>query len=235
MSNLCSEGICTTMESPPETLDALTEPIYGAYAQIRSLVHPGTTVLDIGCGNGKVGAYLSDGGATVDGIEPSANRAEVASSRLRYVSREPAATDGSDPLLAPKYDLVTMLDVVEHIADPAPVLAWAASRVKTDGKLIVLIPNSAHWRFRTQVLRGDWRYQDSGLFDRTHLRFYDPNTARELKPPGMQEVGTWYFSPGAGFSRLGTRWRPRLFALHVMIAWTPEAGASRGVHGQGGR
>lgn len=211
------------MESPPETLETLPSPIYGAYAHIRSLVRPGSTVLDIGCGNGKVGAYLAEAGAIVDGIEPSANRAEAASNRMRYVSPEPASADNADPGLAPEYDLVTMLDVVEHIADPGPVLAWAASRVRSGGKLIVLIPNSAHWRFRTQILRGSWRYADSGLFDRTHLRFYDPDTVRELKPTGMDEEGTWYFSPGSWFSRLRTRWHARLFALHVLIVWTPSA------------
>lgn len=208
-----------SLEALPEELDRLEPPIYGPYAFARSMLTPASRVLDVGCGNAKVSAYLAESGATVDGIEPTASRASVAAKRVRHLST--AYAGEHDPLLLPEYDMITFFDVLEHLVDPAPVLAWSLSRLAPRGCVLASIPNSAHISFRKKMLRGDWSMDDWGLFDRTHVRFYDPQTMLALCPPGGRLVERRFFEPKAG--RLRTRLRhtwPTLFSLHVVLVWT---------------
>ena len=208
-----------TVHALPEAIDELVEPVYPPYARLRDMCVPGTTVLDVGCGNGKVAQYLAKQGAVVDGIEPSDSRVETARSRCRYVSEQWAGPDFDDPNIGSNYDMVTFLDVLEHMPDPQTALQWASSRLAPGGALCALIPNSAHWSFRIKMLRGDWAYKDFGFFDRTHLRFFDPDTAALLKPPNLIQESLSY----ASFDRRPIRdlvnVRPRLFATHMFFVW----------------
>jgi SAM-dependent methyltransferase len=203
----------------PEERDELDTPVYGPYRFARSLLGPESRVLDVGCGNAKVSAYLAGSGALVDGIEPTASRARVAAGRLRHVSVVPAGQD--DPALLREYDLITFFDVIEHLSDPAPTLDWAVTRLAPRGRILASIPNSAHWSFRLKVARGDWTMADWGLFDRTHLHFYDPSTMRSLQPKSTREVGQRFFAPDAtgGWRAVVLRAWPRLFALHCVLVW----------------
>lgn len=211
-----------SLEALPEELDRLESPIYGPYAFARSLLGPSSRLLDVGCGNAKVSAYLAESGATVDGIEPTASRAGVAASRVRHLSTEPVGSD--DPGLLPAYDLVTFFDVIEHLAEPAPALEWALGKLAPGGRILASIPNSAHVSFRAKMLRGDWSMADWGLFDRTHLRFYDLTTMLTLCPVGARLVEQRFYEPGAAGlrARLLHRW-PALFALHALMIWEPMA------------
>lgn len=212
-----------SLQALPEEVDQLRPPIYGPYSYARAGLTGSSRVLDVGCGNAKVSAYLAESGALVDGIEPTASRAGIAAKRLRYVSTMFAGED--DPQLLDEYDVITFFDVIEHIADPEPVLAWAASKLARNGRIIASIPNSAHWTFRLRMLRGDWRMEDWGLFDRTHLHFYDPDTIAGLRPPGTIETDRRHFTPARRrIERMALLARPRLFALHVVLAWTREEG-----------
>lgn len=203
----------------PEGLPELETPVYGPYAYTRTLLRPGMDVLDVGCGNAKVSAYLAQSGAAVDGIEPTPDRADTASLRLRYVSRVPAGEP--DPGLKAAYDVITFFDVVEHLPEPGPVLAWAASRLPLRGLLIASIPNAAHLSFRLKVLRGDWSMHDWGLFDRTHLRFFDPKTMLQLQPSGTELVTQRFYAPDAdaGLRAITLKRLPNLFALHALVIW----------------
>lgn len=205
-------------EQLDEQVDRLDEPVYPAYQYVRSLLTPGMRVLDVGCGNAKVSKYLAESGATVDGIEPAANRASVAAGRVRHLSTvDPTQTD--DLELLAEYDVITFFDVLEHIVDPGPLLAWSAKRLAQAGRVIAVVPNSAHYTFRLKILRGDWRMEDWGLFDRTHVRFFDTHTARLLCPDGLQETDLQFFA-APGWQRRAASIRPNLFAFHVALTWT---------------
>lgn len=189
------------------------------FAIIRGLLRPDVTVLDVGCGHGNVGEFLSGAGAVVDGIEPDPDRAEAASKVLHHVQVAPLADAMSAAELRDRYDFVTMLDVVEHVVWPIEALRQAASFMDRDSRLLLFVPNSAHWSFRKQMLRGKWSYSDWGLFDRTHLRFFDLSTAAALGPAaGLVETRRWVTSPGQSLvNRRGTKVWPNLFALHFLF------------------
>src|SRR5437764_8829841 len=88
------------------------------YQILKSRLNPDDLVLDVGCGDGSVGALLAESGATVHGIEPNSERAALAAGRLRFVDVVPAGGDLSAPEMARPYDVITLLDVIEHLPDP---------------------------------------------------------------------------------------------------------------------
>ena len=192
------------------------------YAVLRSFVAQ-RSVLDVGCGSGELGAYLADGGAVVDGIEADPERAAEARRRLHAVAEGLAGPGFGSPALADRYDVVVLADVVEHVAAPASLLTWVADRLEPGGAALCLLPNSAHHSFRRRMLRGDWRYEDHGLLDRDHVRFYDTHTMGELtQGTPLVETGRRYFvRPRRARPierRLIHRW-PNLFAYYALLEW----------------
>jgi SAM-dependent methyltransferase len=63
-------------------------------------------------------------------------------------------------------------DILEHLRDPAKLLAQIAAILEPDGLLVASLPNSGNLYFRLTVLAGRFPQEDKGLFDRTHLHFY---------------------------------------------------------------
>jgi len=70
--------------------------------------------------------------------------------------------------------------VLEHLVDPWSLLQRQARWLAPDGLVVACIPNMAHWSVLVHLLMGEWPYQDSGLFDRTHLRFFTLSSIRQL-------------------------------------------------------
>jgi hypothetical protein len=48
------------------------------------------------------------------------------------------------------------------------------------GSVVVCIPNVQHWSIQVKLSIGDFRYQDSGLLDKTHLRWFTRQTMIEM-------------------------------------------------------
>ena len=72
-----------------------------------------------------------------------------------------------------RFDVVLMLDVLEHLPDPAAVLRGVGSVLASGGWGVISLPNVAHVSVRLSLLSGRFAYSDVGLLDRTHLRFFD--------------------------------------------------------------
>ena len=91
---------------------------------------------------------------------------------------------------------VLCLDVLEHVTEPADVLAALATVTGAHPgvELVVSIPNVAHRDVARRLLVGEWETTDSGLLDRTHVRFFTDRTLTEL----MTGAG-WYESARLDF------------------------------------
>jgi 2-polyprenyl-3-methyl-5-hydroxy-6-metoxy-1,4-benzoquinol methylase len=79
------------------------------------------------------------------------------------------------------YDLILLLDVLEHLPDSTRTLQELAKRLVPGGHVIVSVPNIAHLSVSVPLLlRRRFNYQDAGILDRTHLRFFVEDTAIKL-------------------------------------------------------
>lgn len=155
----------------------------GDRPDLLRFVAPGsTTALDVGCGAGGFASLLRTRGVgRIVGIEPDASRATLAASATDRVicSTVEAALD--EELGTERFDLIVALDVLEHLVDPWSVTERLADHLEADGRLLLSVPNVGSLEVVKQLLRrGDWRYDDIGMFDRTHLRWFGRSTLRAL-------------------------------------------------------
>jgi SAM-dependent methyltransferase len=80
-----------------------------------------------------------------------------------------------------RYDLILLLDVLEHLVDSENVLRNVRQLLEPGGHVIVSVPNIAHLSVTIPLLfRRRFTYKDSGILDRTHLRFFVEDTAVKL-------------------------------------------------------
>lgn len=130
-------------------------------------------VLEVGCHTGAFGAALKarPGGAEVWGVEPNPVAAATAAGRLDKVLTQPY--DDACPLPAAHFDLIVFNDVLEHVVDPWATLKLARQHLAPGGVVVASIPNLLHQHnLQHLLLERDFRYEDNGIRDRTHLRFF---------------------------------------------------------------
>jgi 2-polyprenyl-3-methyl-5-hydroxy-6-metoxy-1,4-benzoquinol methylase len=79
------------------------------------------------------------------------------------------------------YDLILLLDVLEHLTDSTTTLRMLSKLLNPGGQVIVSVPNIAHLSVSVPLLLfRRFNYQDAGILDRTHLRFFVEDTAVKL-------------------------------------------------------
>lgn len=136
-------------------------------------IGPGAKILDVGCGKGNLGTYLQDRhDAKVTGIEIIEANFVAASSVLQAVHLgDIESMDMS--VLGSGFDYVIFSDSLEHMLEPQAVLESVKALLSKDGRLLISMPNVRNFRVTVPLLFSDqWEYQDEGLLDRTHLRFF---------------------------------------------------------------
>ena len=136
-------------------------------------------VLEVGCGEGVFATLLTQP-CEIWGVEPEPASAARAASRLQKVlfGHFDAV---ADEIPRGYFDLVVCNDVIEHLKDPEAFLAAIRERMTPGGHIIASIPNMRHWEVLWELLaKKDWRYGQSGILDRTHLRFFTEKSIRRL-------------------------------------------------------
>jgi 2-polyprenyl-3-methyl-5-hydroxy-6-metoxy-1,4-benzoquinol methylase len=141
---------------------------------LLELVDPvGLRVLDAGCGAGVNGELFKRAGAReVWGIEIDPGAAEEARRRLDGVVGGDLMSVTLDDLGGQKIDAVLAIDVLEHLVDPAAGLARLVEMLHAGGLVVACIPNVAHVWVIANLMAKRWPRKKSGIFDRTHLRFF---------------------------------------------------------------
>jgi ubiquinone/menaquinone biosynthesis C-methylase UbiE len=77
-------------------------------------------------------------------------------------------------------DFIIFSDVLEHMHNPWEVLRNLSKRIPDRCRILASIPNIQHWSIQIRLLNGDFEYADSGLLDRTHVRFFTRKTMIQL-------------------------------------------------------
>ena len=148
---------------------------------LRAIPPAARTVLEVGCGPGALALAYRARNPRVRflGIELDPERAAMARTRLDRVAsvdveRTPLPFDPG-----PGFDCIVYGDVLEHLHDPLALLATHAKALAPDGTMVISVPNLEHWSFAARLLRGTWHYEEDGLFDRGHLRWFTRATMAE--------------------------------------------------------
>lgn len=76
--------------------------------------------------------------------------------------------------------MVIFGDVLEHLYNPWEVINELKRVLKKNGQIIASIPNINHISILKRLLAGNWEYENSGLLDKTHLRFFSYSTIENL-------------------------------------------------------
>lgn len=183
------------------------------------VLHGQPKVLEIGCGEGRFSMKLRPH-CEVWGIEPYKSAADIGSQNLDVVLQ---GTFDEVSHLLPKaaFDLVICNDVIEHMTDHDKFFSDIRQFLRPEGWLIGSIPNIRFYRTLFEIVMArDFEYQDQGVLDRTHLRFFTfRSMERALKRANFKieryEGINDYFELN-DFSKLEiARW---LFGLTLQIA-----------------
>lgn len=147
-----------------------------------------SSVLDVGCAEGAFDAELRrlQPDLRIVGLDPTVSAGELDPGVFdrfvtgRYPDDVPADED---------FDCVFFNDVLEHLEDPWSALC-SVDRVLADGGHVVAsIPNVRHLSVVWSLLvRGRFEYRDTGILDRTHLRFFTRRSMLELFDSAGLEV-----------------------------------------------
>lgn len=149
---------------------------YGHYRpEILSLVKSKVNrVLDVGCSDGSFASQLLVNNLCNEahGIEPFEDAYLLAQEKLNLVFHNKVEMQ-IDKLEDNYYDIIFFNDVLEHLIDPELVLNKFRSKLTKNGVVITSVPNVRYLpNLFNLIVKGDWKYEESGVLDNTHLRFF---------------------------------------------------------------
>lgn len=153
---------------------------WSVHAWMIRLVGREKRVLDIGCATGYLAERFARNGCRVTGIEMDPAAAEEARRHCERVIVGGADQPGTLESAGGGFDVIVCGDVLEHMAAPERALTLLRKLLVPGGSLLVSLPNVAYARVRLDLLRGRFEYQETGILDRTHLRFFTRHSARRL-------------------------------------------------------
>lgn len=139
-------------------------------------------VLDVGCGSGALSKAIQDKGYSVWGIESNKEAAAKADGRIHKVIN----ADLTEVTLVKQeigqkvFDYIVFSDVLEHVYDPFSIIKEYLVFLKRGGFILVSVPNAVAWTNRLKFLFGRFEYSDTGIMDRTHIRFFTFRTSKLL-------------------------------------------------------
>ena len=153
-----------------------------SHSQIVRRVPRYARVLELGCADGSMSRLLKQHcEASIIGVEQNPNTAWRARCFCDYVFTENLDDPHSlDALECEKFDVITLVDVLEHLQHPQALLQRLKPLLLDEGCLLLSVPNVAHASVRLELLKGDFRYESSGILDDTHLKFFTATTLQTI-------------------------------------------------------
>ena len=131
-------------------------------------------VLDIGCGEGSTLNWLKSNKKceNIYGVEISEASCLKAKKILNEVVNINVEAD-VDLFPGKVFDLILILDTLEHLVNPWNFLKKIKSKLSDNGSIVISIPNIRHYSIIINLfIKGEWEYEESGILDNTHLRFF---------------------------------------------------------------
>jgi len=147
----------------------------------------GKTALDVGCGAGLLAEPLCRMGATVTAVDAAPELIEVAKAHAEgqglAIDYRAVGVEG----VQGKFDLVTSMEVIEHVAEPQAFIDSLAARLADGGLMILSTPNRTAWsKLLTITLAESFGQIPKGTHD--FDKFIDPESMRGLLAHAGLEV-----------------------------------------------
>lgn len=145
---------------------------------IIKMMDNGSRVLEFGPANGRLTKYLSEQmNCSVDIVEIDEEAGKDAS---QFSTRSFIGTEKGDiekfnwlkELKDERYDYIVFADVLEHLHNPKVVLEKCRSILKDTGSIILSVPNIAHNSVLIDLINDEFKYNNLGLLDNTHISFF---------------------------------------------------------------
>ena len=150
-----------------------------SHGRISTLLksRPPSRILDLGCSSGLLSARLQDMGHKVTGVDV----VEIAGVGERTSAFYKAdLNDGIPTEVGTGFDIVLAADVLEHLVNPGTLMSQVKGVLRPDGVALFCVPNIAHWYPRLRSTLGMFDYDQRGILDATHLRFFTRRSIRKL-------------------------------------------------------
>ena len=157
------------------------------FSQVRSEINDllpnySEKILDIGCGDGATLEWIKTSkrcGKTY-GIEISES-SYLKAKKILDETLNINIEKEKNFFMEKKFDLILVLDVIEHLLDPWKFLNLIKSRLNEGGSIIISVPNIRHYSIlKDLIFFGNWEYSQSGILDRTHLRFFTKKNLKKM-------------------------------------------------------
>ena len=149
---------------------------YSSHSVIRGYIYCDTndqsnySLLDVGCSTGGLYDLLPKERIEYVGIEP--HEADYLEGRSKNLNIMNMSVETALSRLTTKFDFIVFADVLEHLSKPTEVLTSIQHLQKSNSKILISVPNVAHFYVRLSLFFGNWRYTKRGILDETHLRFF---------------------------------------------------------------
>ena len=170
-------------------------------------------ILDIGAGSGLFLREAIKHGYCATGIEPSAFLSDMGKKDGLDIIQ------GTFPDMCPeeRFDAIFLTDVIEHIADPLPMLKRIPDYLKTNGKVIITTPDVSSFMALIMGKRW-WHYRFA------HIGYYNKNTLLKIMDkagfrPVKWKYAKWYFS----WKYISERLTKYLPFLKPVVKLSPES------------
>lgn len=187
-------------------------------------------VLEVGAGFGETLFYLKQKGIATEAI--GLDIFEDVEKRNQYKKIDNFIFGNIEELDLPQYngyfDVILLADVLEHLIEPAVVLEKLKNYLKPDGEILVSMPNIRHYTAFVKIfIKGNFDYDESGLFDYTHRRFFCKKNIRELIESNFKvkrEASSLEFYKGKSGAKIFNKLTFGLFEEFLSVQYLYQAG-----------
>lgn len=139
------------------------------------------TLLDVGCAKGLFSKLAKQKlGVTTWGIELNPEAASVAKELMDKVICKDVK-NAIEEIPNNYFDCIVFNDILEHLIDPYSLLYFVKRKLTQRGVIVASLPNIRHAPILYDlVINGNWSYQEWGVLDKTHLRFFTKKSIRKM-------------------------------------------------------
>lgn len=208
--------------------------------KVMNIIESNKRVLDIGCHTGFLSERLKENSCKVTGVEINREAALLAKQYCEEIIIGDIEEEGTFEKINGRFDVILLLDILEHLLEPWALLSKLKYKLKRNGYVLICIPNIACLHVRLQLLLGRFNYEDRGVLDRAHLRYFTYRSMLDLINNTGYEVKEYYVHSSyfsskswgkrapylyrriSHFSRIMYRKFPNLFGMQILFKIIPK-------------